>query len=186
MFFLCFAEQQRHWADPMQSLKTNCNAFWYAQRIPELTTTEAWPKGPIPWMLSLFRDGAELLEFSYFLRRPSAPFRVRAFHKDCVNAPLGQRNSLSRLGSSAAGGSRCGVNRCCRMLGLTCVWLSSNRGCEPNVSRWTPASRIRWPAQRRLCGHTVQVGLGQSWARCGASGVRKQYQPLRAAVTILC
>lgn len=86
---------------------------------------------------------------------PSAPFRIRAFHKDCVNAPLQQHNSLSQLGSSAAWGSRYGVNCCYRMQWLTFTWLSSNRGCEPNVSHWTPASKSLWPAQRRLCEHAV-------------------------------
>lgn len=105
--------------------------------------------------------------FCTFWEASSAPFRIRAFHKDCVNAAFEQHNSLSRLGSSAAWGNRYGVNCCYRTQWLICTWLSSNRGCEPNVSRWTPASKSLWPAQRRRCEHTVRVEHGQG---CDASG----------------
>lgn len=89
---------------------------------------------------------------------PSAPFRIIAFYKGCVIAPFGQQNSLSGLGSSAAWGKRYGVSCCYRMQWLTCTWLSSNRGCEPNVSPWTPKEALRVHSLGR-----TRTGLNTLW-----------------------
>lgn len=89
---------------------------------------------------------------------PSAPFRIRAFYTGCVTAPFGQQNSLSGLGSSAVWGKTYCVNCCYRMQLLTCTWLSSNRGCEPNVSPWTPKEALRAYSLGR-----TRTGLSTLW-----------------------